>query len=131
MRVSINRSARQKRDALIDRILGWHDQAKLAGRKTRADFLLEFAWFAYDRPFAPLSKITQGSQRRREVAPPNGPRPFSPAVLRVFPALADLSKCAESEITPSFGREHAPLPGGTNAPMVGPSVDPFGATTSA
>jgi hypothetical protein len=129
--VSINRSACQKRDALIDRILAWHDQAKLAGRTTRADSLLELAWFAYDRPFAPLSKVTEGSQGRHEVAPPTGPRPFAPAVLRVFPEVADLSKRADSEISPSFGRENAPSHGRTNAPMVGPSVDPLRATTSA
>jgi hypothetical protein len=35
---------------VVDRLLDWHDQAKLAGRKSRADALLLLAWAAYDRP---------------------------------------------------------------------------------
>jgi hypothetical protein len=35
---------------IVDRLLDWHDQAKLAGRECRANELLGLAWYAYDLP---------------------------------------------------------------------------------
>lgn len=71
-----NFSSIRARDAVIDRLLEWHEQAKLARRLSRADELLALAWFAYDRPLA---------------LPPSPHCPVSPSTSREFPALADLS----------------------------------------
>ena len=78
------------RDGLIGRLLTWHDQARLAGRKARADALLMMAWNVSDgaRPArAPRRKTWQPPRRL--------PRP-SAEILRLFPALAELSVCEDS-----------------------------------
>src|ERR1019366_5995430 len=36
--------------AIADRLLDWHDQAKLAGRVSRANMLLDLAWYAFCVP---------------------------------------------------------------------------------
>src|ERR1051325_7095476 len=69
------------RDSVIDRLLDWAEEAKLAGRESRAGALLELAWFAFDQPVA---------SRR---APP---RPVSQTISRAFPGLADL--CLREEV---------------------------------
>ena len=66
----------EARDAVIDHLVNWAEQAKLAGRKARADDLINLAWFAYDQPVT------------RQSAPL---RPISLAILQAFPGLADLS----------------------------------------
>ena len=46
----LNIKLSRPRDEVTDRLLVWHDQAKLAGRKCRAETLLALAWYSYDRP---------------------------------------------------------------------------------
>ena len=69
------------RDAVIDQLLDWAEQASLQGRKSRADELVELAWAAYDQPVA------------RQPVPP---RPVPQSILRAFPGLADLHGRQES-----------------------------------
>ena len=41
-------SVQKTERSIVDRLLDWHEQAKLAGRQARADELLLLAWAAYD-----------------------------------------------------------------------------------
>jgi hypothetical protein len=49
--------------AMTDRLLVWHDQAKLAGRETRAETLLALAWYSYDRPADTMRRFTSRPMR--------------------------------------------------------------------
>ena len=59
-------------DAMTDRLLDWHDQAKLSGRKTRAETLLALAWESYDRPSNGADRLRSRLQK------------FSPAGTDLF-----------------------------------------------
>jgi hypothetical protein len=77
-----NFSSFRARDAVIDRLLGWHDQAKLAGRASRAEALLALAWFAFERP--------------QVIGPLAPPRFISSSILRAFSALVEPSIDADA-----------------------------------
>jgi hypothetical protein len=96
--MGINISATVTRDAIIDRLLDWHAQAKLAGRIDRADALLALSWYVYDRPPAAHVQVDQGWNGHCELPRLSQFRPCSAAILRAFPGLAELSKGVESHV---------------------------------
>jgi hypothetical protein len=94
--MSINISTLVARDAIIDRLLDWQAQAKLAGRTDRADALLALSWYVYDRPLAAHTQVNQSWKGHCQLPRQSQFRPCSAAILRAFPDLADLSKGVES-----------------------------------
>lgn len=42
--------SRKAAHEIADRLMDWHDQAKLAGREERANLLLNLAWYAFGPP---------------------------------------------------------------------------------
>jgi hypothetical protein len=48
---------------VADRLIDWHDQAKLAGRESRANDLLDLAWAAFDPPALPIMEVDRETIR--------------------------------------------------------------------
>jgi hypothetical protein len=89
--MNVNISATVARDAIIDRLLNWHEQATFAGRSDRAHALLDLAWYAYDRPFATHTQVDRSGKGYRQLPRQSQFRPLSAAILQAFPGLGDLS----------------------------------------
>jgi phage tail protein X len=96
--MSVNISAIPARDAIIDRLLDWHEQAKSAGRTDRADALLALAWYVYDGPLAAHTPVDKSWNGYGRMPGQSQFRPCSAAILQAFPGLADLSKGVEVRI---------------------------------
>jgi hypothetical protein len=63
-------SLRKPPQEVADRILDWHDQAKLAGRISRADALLLLAWRAYEQPPDSKREVDPGGRSRSQFPAP-------------------------------------------------------------
>ena len=58
--ISSHRSAHE----VADRLMDWHDQAKLAGRAFRATVLLDLAWHALNRPAVAIMEADRATARQ-------------------------------------------------------------------
>ena len=94
--MNVNISATVARDAIIDRLLNWHEQATFAGRSDRANALLDLAWCAYDRPIATHTQVDRSGNGYRQLRKQSQFRPLSTAILQAFPGLGDLSRGMEA-----------------------------------
>jgi hypothetical protein len=57
-------SLRKPPHEVANKILDWHDQAKLAGRMSRADALLLLAWHAYEQLPESKREVDPGGRSR-------------------------------------------------------------------